>query len=56
MSFRVIDGGMVPWLDSQVIYHAVASAMSGTNEPTLRNGTGMQRVASRAQAICLQKE
>ena len=35
MSFRVIDGGMVPWLDSQVIYHAVASAMSGTNEPTL---------------------
>jgi lipoate---protein ligase len=35
MSFRVIDGGMVSWLDSQVIYHAVASAMSGTNEPTL---------------------
>ncbi len=35
MSFRVIDGGMVSWLDSQVIYHAVASTMSGTNEPTL---------------------
>ncbi len=35
MSCRVIDGGMVSWLDSQVIYHAVASAMSGTNEPTL---------------------
>jgi lipoate-protein ligase A len=35
MSLRVIDGGMVSWLDSQVIYHAVASAMSGTNEPTL---------------------
>ena len=35
MSFRVIDAGMVSWLDSQVIYHAVASAMSGTNEPTL---------------------
>jgi hypothetical protein len=35
MSFRVIDGGMVSWLDSQVIYHAVASAMSGTKEPTL---------------------
>ena len=35
MSFRVIDGGMVSWLDSQVIYHAVASAISGTNEPTV---------------------
>ena len=35
MSFRVIDGGKVSWLDSQVIYHAVASAMGGTGEPTL---------------------
>lgn len=35
MSFRVIDGGTIPWLDSQVIYHAVASAISGTSEPTL---------------------
>jgi lipoate-protein ligase A len=35
MSLRVIDEGMVSWLDSQVIYHAVASAMSGTNETTL---------------------
>ncbi len=35
MSFRVIDGGMVPWLDSQVIYHAVASAMNGASEPTV---------------------
>ncbi|HVB23112.1 MAG TPA: biotin/lipoate A/B protein ligase family protein [Ktedonobacteraceae bacterium] len=35
MSFRVIDGGTISWLDSQVIYHAVASAISGTSEPTL---------------------
>jgi lipoate-protein ligase A len=35
MSVRVIDGGMVSWLDSQVIYHAVASAMGETNELTL---------------------
>lgn len=35
MSFRVIDAGTVPWLDSQVIYHAVASAMAGTTETAL---------------------
>lgn len=35
MSFRVIDGGKVSWLDSQVIYHAVAAAMSGLGEPTM---------------------
>ncbi len=35
MSFRVIDAGTVSWLDSQVIYHAVASAMTEGNEPTL---------------------
>lgn len=35
MSFRVIDAGMVDWLDSQVIYHAVASAMSEASEDTL---------------------
>ncbi|HVB74867.1 MAG TPA: lipoate--protein ligase [Ktedonobacteraceae bacterium] len=35
MSFRVIDAGMVDWLDSQVIYHAVASAMSEESEDTL---------------------
>ena len=35
MSFRVIDGGKVSWLDSQVIYHAVAAAMSGSGEPTM---------------------
>ena len=35
MSIRVIDGGMVSWLDSQVIYHAVASAIGGANETTL---------------------
>lgn len=28
MSFRVIDAGTVSWLDSQVIYHAVASALT----------------------------
>lgn len=35
MRLRVIDGGMVPWLDSQVIYHAVASAMTEASEDTL---------------------
>ncbi|HLL80391.1 MAG TPA: lipoate protein ligase C-terminal domain-containing protein [Ktedonobacteraceae bacterium] len=35
MSFRVIDAGMVDWLDSQVIYHAVASAMREASEDTL---------------------
>lgn len=35
MGLRVIDGGMVPWLDSQVIYHAVASAMTEADEDTL---------------------
>lgn len=35
MSLRIIDAGTVPWLDSQVIYHAVASAMTGATEDTL---------------------
>jgi len=35
MNLRVIDGGTVPWLDSQVIYHAVASAMTEATEDTL---------------------
>jgi lipoate-protein ligase A len=35
MSFRVIDAGTVSWLDSQVIYHAVASAMTQTSGPAL---------------------
>lgn len=35
MSLRVIDAGTVSWLDSQVIYHAVASAITATSGPTL---------------------
>lgn len=35
MSFRVIDAGTVTWLDSQVIYHAVASAMVEGTEDTI---------------------
>lgn len=35
MSFRVIDAGTVPWLDSQVIYHAVASSMNETSDGAL---------------------
>ncbi len=35
MSFRVIDAGSVSWLDSQVIYHAVASSMSETSSGVL---------------------
>jgi len=35
MKLRIIDAGMVPWLDSQVIYHAVASAMTEATEDTL---------------------
>lgn len=35
MSFRVIDAGMINWLDSQVIYHAVASAMNEASEDTI---------------------
>lgn len=35
MSFRVIDAGTVSWLDSQVIYHAVASAMTEESEDTM---------------------
>jgi lipoate-protein ligase A len=35
MGFRVIDGGMVSWLDSQAIYHAVAAAMSGAGSPVV---------------------
>ena len=35
MSLRVIDAGTVPWLDSQVIYHAVASAMTAQTDDTL---------------------
>lgn len=35
MSFRVIDSGTVSWLDSQVIYHAVATAMTEETEDTM---------------------
>lgn len=35
MSFRVVDAGTVSWLDSQVIYHAVASAMTEATEDTM---------------------
>lgn len=35
MSFRVIDAGTVSWLDSQVIYHAVATAMTEETEDTM---------------------
>jgi lipoate-protein ligase A len=35
MSFRVVDAGTVSWLDSQVIYHAVASAMTEETEDTM---------------------
>ncbi len=35
MSLRVVDAGTVPWLDSQVIYHAVASAMTAATDDTL---------------------
>ncbi len=35
MSLRVVDAGTVPWLDSQVIYHAVASVMTAATDDTL---------------------
>ncbi len=35
MSFRIIDAGTVSWLDSQVIYHAVATAMTEETEDTM---------------------
>lgn len=35
MSLRVIDAGTVSWLDSQVIYHAVASVMTAATDDTL---------------------
>jgi lipoate-protein ligase A len=35
MGFRVVDAGTVSWLDSQVIYHAVASAMTEETEDTI---------------------
>ena len=35
VSLRVVDAGTVSWLDSQVIYHAVASAMTEETEDTM---------------------
>jgi lipoate-protein ligase A len=47
MSFRVIDAGTVSWLDSQVIYHAVASAL------TEKSGAALTLMNPATPYICI---
>lgn len=47
MSIRVIDAGTVSWLDSQVIYHAVASAL------TEKSGSALTLMNPATPYICI---